>query len=433
MEPRFFSCSVPDCKRPSVRAIGGCDSCNRHLCSAHLSPSLHTCEEPLDDATYVSRIVAEIDCLCARINDAAVCQLASRLNRGKSCTIEHSSKVGVGALMGSANYHARIRFQVPVSLADYLIQSEYATLKFLETTKVPAPRAFGYGLCSNGTDHGIGVSFLLMEELPGTPWTGGGASTDEKAKIWGGLAEIMVELERHPFPKAGSLGFQSSKMDVCAVAIDRFVVLTPEGPFASPTAYYTAFAEQYLALIADGQLYTEYPVNAYLVYRFLKDNAAQLAEQDEQAQSLGEFFLKHVDDKGDHLLVDDNLNITGIIDWQMARVVPRREAFGPSLVTADMSALCSGKVSLSADDVALAGALRQKGISTLPNSMVDEKVRRFFWGLALESNWSDALPLANAVLQVFGVDQDWTQWRETALNKYKTDERLKGLVGRFCY
>lgn len=410
----------------------------------------------MDDTTYISQIAAEVDRLRSQINDVAVCQHASKLNGGRSCSIEHSSKVGSSALMGSANYHARIRFHdgssswllrvprvasfavgLPVPLADYLILSEYATLKFLETTTVPAPRAFSCGVCGNGTDHGVGVSFLLMEELPGRPWTGQGASgteatEDEKAKIWSGLAEILVELEHHPFPKAGSLCFQSSNIEVAAVASDRFVVLTPNGPFHDSTAYYTAFAEQYLTLIADGQLYAEYPVDAYLVYRFLKDNVSQLTQQNGGPQSPEEFFLKHVDDKGDHLLVDDNLHITGIIDWQMARVVPRREAFGPSLVTANMSALCGGKVSRSADDVALTNALRWKGISELSSRVVDEKVRRFFWGLALEPKWSHALPLASAILEVFGVGQDWTQWRETALKEYETDERLKGLVKHCC-
>lgn len=354
--------------------------------------------------------------------------------------------------MGAANYHARIRFHdgspswllrvprvasfavgFPASLADDLILSEYATLKFLETTAVPAPRAFGYGTCSNGADYGVGVSFLLIEELPGRPWTGEGvcgnnATDDEKVKVWSALADILAELEKYPFPKAGSLRFQSSSIDVSAVASDRFVVLTPEGPFDTSISYYTAFAEQYLALIADGQLYTEYPVDAYLAYRFLRDNAVQLAERDiTEARAPEQFFLKHVDDKGDHLLVDENLNITGIIDWQMARVVPRREAFGPSLVTADMSALCGGKVSMSVDDVALAGALRRRGSPELASYMTDEKARRFFWGLALEPKWSDALPLADAILKIFGVDQDWTTWRETALSEYETDERLKAL------
>ena len=209
--------------------------------------------------------------------------------------------------MGSANYHARIRFDdgspswllrvpcvtsfavgLPALLADYLILSEYATLKFLGTTAVPAPRTFGYGICSNGTDHGVGVSFLIMEELPGRPWTSEGvsgneATRDEKMKVWSALADIVAELEKHPWPKAGSLFFQESDIEVSAMASDRFVVFTPEGPFDTSIPYYTAYAEQYLALVADGQLYTEYPIDAYLVYRFLKDNAVQLAQQDTEA------------------------------------------------------------------------------------------------------------------------------------------------------
>ena len=314
----------------------------------------------MDDATYILQTAAEIERLRSRINDAAVCKHASSLNGGRSCTIEYSSTIGPGALMGSANYHARIRFHdgspswllrvprvasfavgLPSSLVEYLVLSEYATLKFLETTAVPAPRAFSYGI------YGTGVSFTLMEELRGTPWTGQGvsggeATENEKAKVWSGLADILIELEKHPFPKAGSLCLQSSEIEVSAVASDRLLVLTPTGPFTTSTAYYAAFAEQYLELIVDGQLYTEYTINAYLVYRFLKDNATQLASQEEN-QMTERFYLKHVDDKGDHILVDEQLNITGIIDWQMARIVPRHEAFGASLVTADMNALCNGK------------------------------------------------------------------------------------------
>ncbi|KAK3377224.1 aminoglycoside phosphotransferase [Lasiosphaeria ovina] len=321
---------------------------------------------------------------------------------------------------------------LPDEFVAYLIRSEYATLKFLETTAVPAPRVFAYGV-RGGTDHGVGVGFILMEELPGEPWTGFGASGDnataqERAKVWKSVADILAELAKHPFPKAGSLFLaQESRVEVSATASDRFLVLSPEGPFETAIAYYTAFAEQHLALIADGQLYATYPVDAYLVYQFLKDNAWQLAERDAGPQ---EFFLKHVDDKGDHLLVDENLNVTGVIDWQMARVVPRYEAFGASLVTASMSSLCRGRVSLSEDDVAIAAALEERGAPELAKCMADEKVRRFFWGLALEPKWSYALPLANAILGVFGAGQVWEEWREGALKGYETDERLTLLLQR---
>lgn len=68
-------------------------------------------------------------------------------------------------------------------------------------------------------------------------------------------------------------------------------------------------------------------------------------------------------------------------------------------------------MSLSADDAALAQALKAKGVAALEGcDMADEKSRRFFWGLALEPKWSYALPLANALLKVFGVDKEWNEW-----------------------
>lgn len=405
-----------------------------------MSEDYHMCRTgDLDDAAYNALIVAETDRLRAQINEKAVCKLASSLNEGKPCVLEYPSKVvGIGALAGCANYHARVRFGagspswlmrvprvcgfdvgLPVSLAEYLIRSEYATLKFLETTAVPAPRAFSFGIPSQGTDHGVGVCFLFMEELPGKPWDGQG----DAAKVWKGLANIFVELERHPFTKAGSLCVESPAdlPSISATASDRFVCLYPYGPFGTSDAYYTAWAEQYLALIADGQLYPRFPIKAYLVYRFLQDNVTQLSSKSD------EFFLKHVDDKGDHLMVDEDLNIIGVIDWQMARIVPRSEAFALSLVSADMRAFCEGNVSLSTNDIALRSALREKG-SALASAMGDEKVRRFFWGLGLESEWALALPLANAILQVFGVQQGWDEWKDVALKRYKDEERLKGLL-----
>ena len=90
------------------------------------------------------------------------------------------------------------------------------------------------------------------------------------------------------------------------MASDRWVILSPDGPFDTPAAYYTAWAEQYMSLIADGQLYTNYPVDAYLVHRFLKDSVGRLTGLKEKGNTdpAKKFFLKHVDDKGDHLLVD---------------------------------------------------------------------------------------------------------------------------------
>ncbi|EAU37642.1 predicted protein [Aspergillus terreus NIH2624] len=361
--------------------------------------------------------------------------------------------------MGWANYHARIRFTddgsvwllrvprvgsgTPQQLADYLIRSEYATLKFLETTNVPAPRVFDYGLVGDKNNK-IGVSCVLMEQMAGTPWNLQGphgkrfADDKDKERVWNGLADILIELRRHPFSKAGSLlsGPSPSEPVISAVASERFLVLSPSGPFDTASDYYTSFVEQNMALIADGQLFASFPVNAYLVFSFLKSQIHILAanpsrELDGAAE---EFYIKHVDDKGDHLMVDDQLNITGVIDWQMARVVPASEAFGPSLVTAEMGDIYNGVSSLTIHDYALARFLREKGADDLADIMSrDERLRRFFFGLDVDFPWAETLSLVRGIWAAFGVDKDtdWGAWKADMLELYRDDERLKSVIDRF--
>ncbi|KAE8361006.1 hypothetical protein BDV27DRAFT_133670 [Aspergillus caelatus] len=127
--------------------------------------------------------------------------------------------------MGCANYHARIRFpddgsvwllrvprissSIPQFLADYIIHSEYATLKFLKMTNVPAPRVFDYGLASD-KNNTVGVSYIIMEHMTGRPWSMQGlhekrfADDTDKERVWNGLAEILIESQHHSFSKAGS-------------------------------------------------------------------------------------------------------------------------------------------------------------------------------------------------------------------------------------
>lgn len=74
------------------------------------------------------------------------------------------------------------------------------------------------------------------------------------------------------------------------------------------------------------------PHASYLLYSPLKGDAVELTQQDDGKG----FFLKHVDGKDDHLLVDENLNITSIMIWYMVRVVLRLEASSPP-VSANMT------------------------------------------------------------------------------------------------
>ncbi|KAJ5380488.1 uncharacterized protein N7496_002916 [Penicillium cataractarum] len=218
-------------------------------------------------------------------------------------------------------------------------------------------------------------------------------------------------------------------------ASDRFLVLSPHEPFDTSSDYYTSSVEQNLALIADGQRFTSSPVNYYLVFSYLKSQIQDLAPKSNRnsVETTEQFYIKHVDDKGDHLMVADELNIIGIIDWQMARVVPASEAFGPSLATAEMSDIYDGVSSLTIHDHELARFLKAKGAAELADIMSkDEKLRRFFC-LDVDFPWDETLLLIRGIWTAFGIERntDWKAWKMDMLDQNIHDRRLKQIIDRF--
>lgn len=248
----------------------------------------------------------------------------------------------------------------------------------------------------------------------------------------------MAELQRHPFSEAGSLlpGPSSSEPIVSAVASERFFIQSSSGPFGTASDYYTSFVEQNIALIADGQLFTPFPVNAYLVFSYLKTQIQALAAKPihNSVETTEQFYIKHVDDKGDHLMVDDELNVIGITDWQMARVVPASEAIGPSLVTTEMGDIYDGVSSSTVHDHALARFLNVKGAADLAGIMgKDERLRRFFFGLDVDLPWGETPLLIRGIWAAFGVkkDIDWEAWKVDMLERHIHDGRLRNIIDRF--
>ncbi|KAE8143629.1 hypothetical protein BDV38DRAFT_289542 [Aspergillus pseudotamarii] len=305
------------------------------------------------------------------------------------------------------DYHARIRFpgdgsvwllrvsrissSISQSLADYLIYM------------------FGYGLANDKNN--------IVGNMQG-PHGKRFADDTEKKRVWDGLAEILIEIQRHPFQRQDlfSQVLRLPSRIVSANASERFLVQSPSGHFDKVSDYYTSFMEQNMALIAVGQLFTSFPVNAYLVFSFLKSQIPALPANlgPDSSAATEQFYIKYMDDKGDQLMVDDEPNIIGIIDWQMPRVVLASEAFGPSPVTAEMGVTYNGKSSLTIHDHALARFLKVKGAADLAEIMSkDERLRIFFFCLDVDLPWNESLLLIRGI---------WTCIH---------DGRLKRIVDRF--
>jgi hypothetical protein len=398
---------------------------------------MHTLIVPqLNDEAWLKAIDDEVHELLSSINTNELLQAARTLNGGKSCVFRLGNHVGAGAMMGCANYHAWVDFDdgekwlvripragftdIPASLVEYFISSEYATLKFLETTKIPAPKAFGFGLSSDPANL-VGVNYLFIEALPGKPYNPHIATVEQRKFVFRQTADILVEISQYTFGKAGSLSIKDSSILVGELASNRFLTLGQSGPFNTDVEYFAVIIDQHLSLIADGQLYHSYPKEAFLFYKLWGQNIAKLC-----ANETGDtFFLKHVDDKGDHLLVDEEYKIVGIIDWQFARTVPAREAFGPSLLTANLQNLYSRNTGVTDDDREISWALQEQGQEDLGKYAIEnELVRRFHIGLASELSRKEVGEMIAGVLTALGQDMDVDIWISQEWSKCQDDPRF---------
>ncbi|TVY33681.1 hypothetical protein LSUB1_G006555 [Lachnellula subtilissima] len=444
--PRFWTCSIAKCSNPAVIDTGHCERCQSYFCNRHRESTQHTCKhEPLDDDAWEDGQTKELESLRGSVNNDQLLKLASGLRGGIECAFDSSDPLG-RSRMGGMHVHLRIVFvdgtiwlarilrlnstSFGDCLSNQILESECATLKWLETAGIPAPRLHHYGFRHDELNC-VGVAYMLIDELLGKPLNQLQPSEGDKLKVYTDLAQILSTLSSHPFRQIGSLSFDSrGSIVIGPIAGDRTGTLSPIGPLSNATDYYSAWAEQYLSLISDHQLFINYPVNAYLIFRYLHKLAIDGKFNDiESSLDLGPFYLKHMDDKGDHVFVDEKYNITGIIDWSFARIVPAYEAFGPSLVTADMDDIFTGNVRASKDDKLLAEALRANGSHLTRFANSEDRVRRltFALGMGMNLTWAEALCVFKGIVTESGCgvdDFEWETWRKDRLVEWADDERL---------
>ncbi|KAB8226123.1 glycosyl hydrolases family 31-domain-containing protein [Aspergillus novoparasiticus] len=436
----------------------------------HKQPSVEELRRVYDDPVYVGRAVHDAESFCAlntnqdcttilsddgweksikneiaellsQTNTTELVRIGTGLNNGVKCTFIPGKHIESDAIMGCAKYQAWLSFDngekwlvqiphtgnrdVPSELVEYLVASEYATLRFLEPTKIPAPRAFTYRLASDPSNR-VGVSYIIMEALPGRPFDANEASPSQKAQVLEQVAEIMLEIHKNPVPFAGSPVVDKGQIQISTLAKDPFVGLSTSGPFTTSLGYILTITGQYMDLIADGQLHHEHPLEAFLFYHYLHHNGAAIVAADMQ----GSFFLKHVDDKGNHLLVDEEFNVVGIVSWQFARTVPASEAFGPSYLTADLASMYSCNGSITDDDRLLANALRERGAFDLASyAERNDIMRRLHHGLGCGSTTSEVRCLLKGMVEAVSGEQidDLDLWMESQWERCRRDSRWKAI------
>lgn len=213
--------------------------------------------------------------LCARMDGAKLCRRASEVRGGVSCTINLSVK-SLSAMMGGQNCHALVifddgvtwlaRFRLSkvssplVEARDYILRSEVATMVFLHTqTGVPVPELFDWAVESDPTND-VGTGYILMEKMKGTSLDWQQLTSEQKEKVLRQLADVFLEIKRHPFGKIGSIMSskeESARFEVQDIAHHSTFDMTDVGgralgPFDSSVAVARAVVQYYLDMIARG-------------------------------------------------------------------------------------------------------------------------------------------------------------------------------------
>ncbi|POR35227.1 Uncharacterized protein TPAR_04578 [Tolypocladium paradoxum] len=451
----LWTCDFESCRRPAVRTLGDCVLCNRHLCSNHLQPKLHSCPRWEDADAYdpAARDAEERELtkLIDKINTRALEARASHLRQGIPCSTPplQYNRATRSSVMGGMNYHIEVRFDdgitwiarirrfnatsPPAALRDYIIQSEVATLIFLGQTRVPTPKVYDFALEHPGNP--VGVGFIPMEKLPGKSLRWSMATQQQRKKVMNQLADTFIELRKYPFHLLGSLDSPGGSQ-VGAFAresLTNFIQseMRTTGPFSSLEEYYMSSLRQILDLIIREEIYSQQAVDAYLIHRFLIDLVPLVLPS---AQNNEKFYLKHADDKGDHILVDEHFNVTGIIDWEWAHTASPAQAFNSPIGFLPVADFYSGKNNLGDDEIVFARLLEEKGRQDLASFVWNGRLQHrftFCCGYDL-ADWDGFLGLFRGLREAIAVDEglEWNEWKAAALQRYKDDSGLQLLLTR---
>lgn len=290
------------------------------------------------------------------------------------------------------------------------------------------------GYAIEGDDNPVKVGYILMEKLPGKALEWGAPNSQSaKKKIMGQLADIFIELAKHTFQHLGSLDCPGDLhvgpfTRECVTDFDDSTMCTI-GPLSSTEEYHNASIRLILDLILREEMYSHSPVNAYLIHQFLLDLVPHVLPASASEEKA--FYLKHADDRGDHILVDDDFNITGIVDWEWAHTASAGHTFNSPIAFLPVAHFYDGATNLGDEEVAFAEILDAKGQDDLAGYVRSGRLQHMF-AFCCGYNLEDWNGLFRGLRDAVGVDDkvDWDVWKSRALDRYNRDDGLRTLLSR---
>lgn len=209
--------------------------------------------------------------------------------------------------------------------------NEVAILTWLkEHTKIPVPRVIRYDDTENNT---LGREFTLLEKIPGRSVDGmyAGLGEDVKMKLVRGLIDIVLELNTFTWNHVGGLQLDNGEIVPGPVLEDTFWLtpditkyfgagesvdtLNPVGPYDSQEGLVRGYIGSFTHAI-------EIHESLAQMRDLLPRLEALMTKLPEISLSSTRLILAHKDLHFANIMATEDGEITGILDWEFAGVVP---------------------------------------------------------------------------------------------------------------
>ena len=233
------------------------------------------------------------------------------------------------AFSDSLHWIARVRLpENDAGEKDYIetsMLSEIATLRLVASkTTIPVPTIYHFDVDASNE---FGFRYILMQALPGRHFESGLAKSvpaEQFDTLTGQLADYYHQLSRLRFDRIGRLW--------CGRTAEEEPSLIPipnvGGPFSSSIEYFYALRKGHNRTIqAEHAGDKEWMTSAWVLEQALPSMVVEEFIH-------GPFPLCHMDLHYNNILIDDEFNITGIIDWSDSQTVPlERFLISPEFAT----------------------------------------------------------------------------------------------------
>ena len=229
---------------------------------------------------------------------------------------------------------------LPESVLVAKLNSEVATLKFLQQkTSVRVPRLIGFGL----GDEEIPVPFIIIQHVQGIPlniyWKRHGDQPKFVESVLNSLAQQYLSLLSHPFDRIGSLCLTKDhngwEIGSAPLSIDQFdlyrdgLSIKSLPPMSSSLEYYHSQSQLFERRINEQRnsvFDEEDALQKYVTSEIFRLTIPSFVNARFDG---GPYFLCHLDLHASNVLINKNLEIEAILDWEFASVLPIEIACAP--------------------------------------------------------------------------------------------------------